>query len=84
MKAINSKNQAALDQAIAKIEVYKNVPDQKIVWQSIAKQLAESKSFIWSTCTYKQARISWLSVIQLSKITIHNKTLYKPINYHPS
>ena len=46
MKAINSKNQPALDQAIAKIEAYKNVPDQKIVWQSIAKQLAESKSFI--------------------------------------
>lgn len=46
MKAINTKNQPLLDSMLAKVELYKNVPDQKLAYTHMAKQVAQSVKFI--------------------------------------
>lgn len=46
MKAINPKNQNLLNSLLAKIEHYKNVPGEKIVYTHLAKQVANSEKAI--------------------------------------
>ena len=42
VKAVNAKNQKILDEAMAKVEFYKNSISDRMIWESYAKQIKES------------------------------------------
>lgn len=41
-KAVNPKNQKLLDEAMVKVEFYKNSISDRMIWESYAKQIKES------------------------------------------
>lgn len=46
VKAVNAKNQKLLDEAMAKVEFYKNSISDRMVWESYAKQIKDSVKVI--------------------------------------